>query len=97
MKDGVLEESFLVLPFVTQMVIDSDRQHILTNYKKGNDPGKAVDSDHFSEYMDLNLEVIKEKPERLELFNFKEKESQDKFRVLTSETTNFTECSSPQW
>ena len=85
MKDGVLEESILdffvvcslVLPFVTQMVIDSDRQHILTNYKKGNDPGKAVDSDHFSEYMDLNLEVVKEKPERLELFNFKEKENQE--------------------
>ena len=42
--------------------------------------------------MDLNLEVVKEKPERLELFKFKVKESQDKFRVLTSETTKFTEC-----
>ena len=100
MKDGVLEESILdffvvcslVLPFVTQMVIDSSRQHILTNCKKGNDTGKAVDSDHFSEYMDLNLEVVKDKPERLELFNFKEKESQEKFRVLTSETSKFTEC-----
>ena len=100
MKDGTLEESVLdffvvcslVLPFLNQMVIDNSKQHILTNYKKAADMGKAVDSDHYTEYMDLNLEVTKEKPERQELFNFKDVEAQQKFKLLTSETTEFTEC-----
>ena len=74
------------------MVIDDRKSHILTNYKQVRKTGKAIDSDHFTEYLDMDLEVIKEKPERLELFNFKNKQSQEKFRILTSETKEFTEC-----
>jgi hypothetical protein len=99
-KDGVVEESVLdffivcslVLPYITKMVIDDRKSHILTNYKQVRKTGKAIDSDHFTEYLDMDLEVIKEKPERMELFNFKNKQSQEKFRILTSETKEFTEC-----
>ena len=60
-KDGVLEESVLdfflvcnlVLPHVTKMVIDESKEHILTNYQAVRYGGHAVDSDHFTEYMDL--------------------------------------------
>ena len=100
LKDGVLEESVLdffivcssVLPFVTRMVIDENKQHILTNYRAGKKNGKAVDSDHYTEYLDLNIEITKEKTERLEIFNFKDKISQEVFKKNTSKTDQFTKC-----
>ena len=59
LRDGETEESVLyffvvcskVLPFVKRMVIDESKDYILTNYRRVGKTGKAVDSDHFTEYM----------------------------------------------
>ena len=99
-KDNTLEESVLdffvvcdlVLPHITRRVIDDSKNHILTNFKPARNGGKAVDSDHLTEYMDLNLKITHEKPAREELYNFKNKEAQIKFKNLTSETKDFTNC-----
>ena len=98
--DGKLEESVLdffvvcsrVLPFVTGMVIDEDRKYVLTNYRAAKMGGKAVDTDHNTQYMDVNLEMIVEKPERIEIHNFKDDEGQAIFKRLTTETKEFTDC-----
>ena len=100
MKGNKLEESILdyfivcssVLPYISQMVIDDKKQHILTNYHQVKKNGKATDSDHFTQYMDLDLEFLNEKPIRQEIFNFKNEKSQKQFKTLTSETTQFTDC-----
>ena len=100
LKNEVLEESILdffvvcssVLPYVTRMVIDETKNHILTNYHPAKTSGKAVDSDHMTEYMDVNLKFSKVRPERQEMFNFKDKEGLNKFKILTSETREFSEC-----
>ena len=42
--------------------------------------------------MDLDLEFQKEIPERREVFNFKDSESQEKFKISTSDTKAFTNC-----
>ena len=42
--------------------------------------------------MDLNVQIIKEKPVRQEIYNFKNKECQARFQTLTSETQDFTDC-----
>ena len=84
MRDGVLEESVLdffiichrILPFVEKMIIDDKKEHILTNYQAVRSGGKATNTDHYTEYMDVNLEFESEKPKRVELFDFKNKESQ---------------------
>ena len=99
-KNNILEESVLdffvvcdlVLPHITRMVIDDSKKHILTNYKPARKGGKAVDSDHFTEFMDLDLKIINEKPMRQEVYNFKNRKSQLKFKTLTSETKDFTDC-----
>ena len=99
-KDDKLEESVLdffvvcdkVLPHITRMVIDNSKKHILTNYKPARKGGKSVDSDHFTEYMDLDLKITNEKPMRREVYNFKNKKSQLKFKTLTSGTKDFTNC-----
>ena len=99
-KDGSVEESILdffivcskVLPFVKRMVIDHEKKYILTNYRQVGKGGKAIDSDHFTEFMDLDIEIEAERPERVEIFNFKEEEAQAKFKYLTSDTKDFTDC-----
>ena len=42
--------------------------------------------------MDVNLELIAEKPQRKEIFNFKDKDSQENFKDLTSNTKEFSNC-----
>ena len=98
--NGVVEESVLdffivcnrVLPFVKKMVIDGEKKYILTNYEQAKKGGKAVDSDHFTEYMDIDINFVSEKPERIEIFNFKDEKSQLNFRKSTTETEDFTNC-----
>jgi hypothetical protein len=94
MKENKEERSVLdffvvcshALPYVTKMVIDEEKKHILTNYKPARARAKANDSDHFTEVMDLRLELIADKPLRNEIFNFKDKESQAYFKEISSKT-----------
>ena len=65
--------------------MDEHKQHILTNYQNLKNGGKVFDTDHCTEYIDLNMEIVSHKPERREIFNFKEKEGQLKFKTITSE------------
>ena len=74
-KENRVEKSVLdffvvctrVLPHITTMVIDEEKKFILTNYKNARNGAKAIDTDHFTEYMDVNLQIITEKPERREI------------------------------
>ena len=81
-----------VLPFVVKMKIDEAKQFILTNYASAKYGGEAKDSDHFTQYLDLNLKVKSEKPERKEVYDFKNNKSQELFKKLTSETNKVTNC-----
>ena len=74
------------------MVIDKNKKHILTNYQSIRKGWKANDSDHNTEYMDLDLKIESRKPERIEIFNFKDKEGQVKFKEITSLTSEFSSC-----
>ena len=95
-KGNRIEESILdffvvcslVQPYVTKMVIDDKKQHILTNYRNVKNIGKATDSDHFTQFMDLELYFQKEKPAREELFNFKDGKSQKIFKVYRQKQQN---------
>ena len=99
-RNGKMEMSVLdffivcdrVLPFVTRMFIDEDKKYVLTNYENVRKGGKANDTDHATEYMDLELKVITKKPVRNEIWNFKCRESQEAFRKQTSDTDLFTNC-----
>ena len=81
-----------VLPFVKKMVIDEDQKYVLTNFEKVKNGGKANNSDHFTQFMDLELEIENVKPERIEIYDIKKKVYQDKFRKLTSETSDLSKC-----
>ena len=81
-----------ILPHIKQMVIDEAKIYVLTNYSQVRKGGKSKDSDHLTEYMDLDFKIKPNKPKRVELFNFKNQNAQKYFKHITSETTQFTDC-----
>ena len=81
-----------VLPFVTKMVIDEDKNYILTNYKACKKEARANDSDHYTQFIDVELKMKTEKPQRKEIFNFKDEKSMRKFTKITSNTNQFSNC-----
>ena len=99
-RGGKTEESVLdffvicnrVLPFLTKMVIDESKKYVLTNYQAVKKTGKAIDSDHNTQYMDLDLKIESFKPERVEMHNFKDKEGQKLFKQISSETSLLSNC-----
>ena len=76
-REDKVEESVLdffvvcskVLPFIEKMVIDESKKYVLTNYRQ-NKAKDAIDTDHFTQFMDLNIKIEPDKPERVEFFNF---------------------------
>ena len=82
----------MVLPYVKGMTIDEERKHILTNYQTFRNSGKAVDTDHFTEFIDIEIETVNEKPMREEMFNFKDIKAQEVFKNITTNTEAFTNC-----
>ena len=53
---------------------------------------RATDSDHLTEYIDVKLQIIPEKPLRREILNFKNKKYQAIFKSNTTNTYEFTDC-----
>ena len=74
------------------MVIDEKKQHILTNFHPARKSRKAIDSDNMTIYMDIKIEYDKMQPERQEIYNFKESQGQEKFKMSTTNTKEFSEC-----
>ena len=81
-----------MLPFLGKMKIDEQRLHVLTNFNPIRRGGRAIESDHNTEILELNLQFDRKKTDRRELFNFRNGECQEAFFKVTSETTKLSEC-----
>ena len=94
-RSGIKEESVLDFVLVSdyiareiiEMVIDDERIYPLTNYRG---IGKAKDSDHFTIILKSNIKIRNEKAASRTFFQFKNKESQVKFKAATTFTDEFT-------
>ena len=99
-KEGKVQKSIIdffvvcnrLLPYVTDMIIDNQRNYTITNYRGSKRGRRAVDSDHVTLILNLNLNVLPQKPQRVEMLDFKNVEGQALFKRKTSETSEFTEC-----
>ena len=72
---------------IIEMVIDDERIYPLTNYRG---IGKAKDSDDFTIILKSNIKIRNEKAASRTFFQFKNKESQVKFKAATTFTDEFT-------
>ena len=78
-----------MLPFVKEMVIDQDGKHTITNFKYGKRTSK---SDHTTMWMKVNLKITQEKTEKVEILNFKDEKAQVRFKEVTTNTSEFSDC-----
>ena len=81
-----------MLPFIKKIIIDEARTHVLTNFNPIKKGVRAIETDHNTEILELELSYQKKKPERKEVFNFKNQECQNAFFEITSETTTLSGC-----
>ena len=81
-----------VRSYIEKMIIDETRKHVLTNFNPIRNGGKAIESDHNTQILKLTLQYQKRITERIEIFNFKNLECQEKFHCLTSQTQKLSEC-----
>lgn len=81
-----------ILPYTEKLAIDERREHALTNYSTVKKIGRIIESDHNPLFLYLNLVFSKLQTERIEVFQFRNKESQQLFQTLTSNTSDFTDC-----
>ena len=81
-----------VLAFVSEMLIDSDKKHIATNYTNVKKGGEAKDTDHYTQIMKVRLEICPYPEKRQEIFNFKNTQCQEVFKDITNKTKDFHKC-----
>ena len=79
-----------VAPYVQSMKIDNGKHHKLTNFSNTDKEGKAVSSDHYPLTMNVKLESAPVKRKKVEIFNFKDLNSQIVFKEITTKTEEFT-------
>ena len=81
-----------VLAFVSEMLIDSDKKHIATNFTKVKKGGQATDTDHYTQILKVKLEICPNPQKRHEILNFKNTQCQETFKEITNNTNEFHRC-----
>ena len=67
-----------------------DGECILTNYEQARK--NSTDLEHITQYIDVVLQIESIKTERVEMFNFKNKDGQQLFQQMSSESYEFSRC-----
>ena len=75
-------------PFLKNMLIDENRDYCLSNYSQIRKNQRVIESDHNSEILEMDLQFSKRKPERIEMFNLKNKACQEAFKMETEDNPN---------
>ena len=65
--------------FIEEMIIDEEKRFVLSNYKILKGKPVKKDSDHHSLILHLNIEYLRKKPDRIEMFNLKNVDCQNSF------------------
>ena len=79
-------------PYLECLVIDEDKENVLTNYKKKKGNVYSTDSDHHTLVMNLKLKYVKCKNERKLVYDVKNVENQKIFSEVTTFTKELSEC-----
>ena len=72
--------------------VDEENKYKARNCKAPMKGETAKSNDHATEYMDVNLTITTEKPKNKVMWNFKNKSGHEKFKKLTSETNDISDC-----
>ena len=78
-------------PFLKKMIIDEDRSFCLSNFAQYGKNKRVIETDHNGEILEMNLEFEKRKPERVEIFNLRNKACQQVFYEETTDNSQLLE------
>ena len=81
-----------VLQFVDRMVVDEEKQYVLSNYSSSKSIFSKKDSDHNTLVLYLSLSLPVFENERKEIFNFKNGDCQEAFFQLTEHSSALSKC-----
>ena len=95
-KGNKVEEAILdfalvsdeLLQFFDKMIIDEEKKFPLTSYLNR----KVTHSDHSTIIIDFDIKFKKQKPDRVEQFNLRDKEGQEKFKNILNSENNLARC-----
>ena len=74
------------------MVVDEEKQFVLTNYNQVKGETIVKDSDHNTLVLHMEITYTTFKPKRVEVFNFKHNEGQEAFKDVTTNTDKLSRC-----
>ena len=80
-----------MLPFIERMIVDEEQQYGLSSYSKVKGKQVIKKSDHNPVILELFLNYKVKKPDRIESFNFRNKECQKQFFESTDKSSTLTE------
>ena len=78
-------------PYLKKMIIDEQRSFCLSNFAQYRRNKRVIETDHNGEILELDLQFEKRKPERVEMFNLKNKRCQDNFYEETDDNSELLE------
>ena len=79
-------------PFLKKMVVDEERKFCLSNFSQFKQNKRVIESDHNAILAEFSILVPKNKPERIELFNLRNKNCQKLFTQETHVNTQLVSC-----
>ena len=80
---------------VVKMTVDEERKYCLTKYSTKTGSKQCKESDHNTLFLELNITwntLFNEVDERIEIFNFRNSECFDTFKVMTENCEELLEC-----
>ena len=81
-----------LLPFLQKMIIDEQRQYPLSNFAQQKKNRRVTETDHNGLILEISIQFEARKPERKELFNFKNKVCQNAFKEETETNEELLNC-----
>ena len=81
-----------MLPFLEKMTVDEEQIYVLSSFSKVKGEQVIKKSDHNPVILELFLSYTVKKPDRIETFNFRNKECLQNFFEITDKSTALTEC-----
>ena len=80
----------LVLPYITDMDINSEGKHNITNFNPANKGEKVTSADHEPMWATINLKISPEKPNDNIVLNYKDLNALKQFKTNTSDAKEFS-------
>ena len=79
-------------PFLKRMVVDEQKEYGLQNFAQFKKNKRAIESDHNGLILEIAIEFSYNKPERQEMFDFKNKDAQELFKNETENNNDLLKC-----